>query len=63
MYVTITTAWKSYEDYWYWPIIMQQVLFWTQIFEQNKNIYQHAGKCDDQQNLKYILDAAMLLTP
>ena len=24
-----------------------------------KNIYQHAGKCDDQQNLKDIIDAAM----
>ena len=27
-----------------------------------KNIYQHAGKCDDQQNLKDILDAAMVST-
>ena len=26
------------------------------------NIYQHSGKCDNQQNLKDILDAAMLLT-
>ena len=26
-------------------------------------IYQHAGKCDDQQNLKNILDDAMVLTP
>ena len=26
-------------------------------------IYQHAGKCDDQQNLKDILDAAMVSTP
>ena len=25
-----------------------------------KYIYQHAGKCDDQQNLKGILDAAMV---
>ena len=25
-----------------------------------KNIYQHAGKCDDQQNLNDILDAAMV---
>ena len=33
------------------------------MFEQHKYIYQHAGKCDDQQNLKYILDAAMVLTP
>ena len=37
-------------------------------FEQNvlnniKKIYQHAGKCDDQQNFKDILDAAMVLTP
>ena len=28
-----------------------------------KKIYQHAGKCDDQQNLKYILDAYMVLIP
>ena len=25
-----------------------------------KNIYQHAGKCDYQQNLKYILDYSMV---
>ena len=28
-----------------------------------KKIYQHAGKSDDQQNLKDILDAAILSTP
>ena len=28
-----------------------------------KNIYQHAGKCYYQQNLKYIIDAAILPTP
>ena len=28
-----------------------------------KKIYQHAGKCDDQQNLNDILDADMVLTP
>ena len=28
-----------------------------------KKIYNHAGKCDDQQNLKAILDAAMVPTP
>ena len=28
-----------------------------------KQIYQHAGKCDDQQNLKDILEAARLSTP
>ena len=27
-----------------------------------KKIYQHAGKCDDQQNLKYIQDAAIVYT-
>ena len=31
-------------------------------FEQHKNIYQHAGKCDGQKNLKDILDAAMVST-
>ena len=28
-----------------------------------KKIYQHAGKCDDQQNLKDIIDALMVYTP
>ena len=28
----------------------------------NKNIYQHAGKCDNHQNLKDIIDAAILST-
>ena len=28
-----------------------------------KKIYQHAGKCDDQQNIKDIIDAAMVSTP
>ena len=27
-----------------------------------KNSYQHAGKCDDQKNLRDILDYAMVLT-
>ena len=27
-----------------------------------KKIYQHAGKCDDQQNLKDIIDSAILST-
>ena len=61
MYVTITNSWRSYEDYWYWPIINQKFLFWTQMFEQHKK-YQHVGKCYDQQNLKDIIDAAMVLT-
>ena len=28
-----------------------------------KKIYQHEVKCDDQQNLKDIIDAAILSTP
>ena len=28
-----------------------------------KKIYQHTGKCDDQQNLNGILDADILSTP
>ena len=28
-----------------------------------KKIYQYAGKCDDKQNLKDIIDAAILSTP
>ena len=33
------------------------------MFEQHKNIYQHAGKCDNQQNIKDVLDADMMSTP
>ena len=32
------------------------------MYEQHKKYYQHAGKCDDQQNLKDILDADILST-
>ena len=28
-----------------------------------KKIYQHAGKCDAQKNLKNIIDAAIISTP
>ena len=28
-----------------------------------KKIYQHAGKCDDQQHLEDIIDAAIISTP
>ena len=28
-----------------------------------KKIYQHAGKCDNQKNLKVIIDAVILSTP
>ena len=28
-----------------------------------KKMYQHAGKCDDKQNLKYIIYASILSTP
>ena len=33
------------------------------MYEQHKKVYQHAGKCDDQKNLKDIIDAAILSTP
>ena len=33
------------------------------MFEKHKYIYKHAVKCYDQQNLKYILDDAMVSTP
>ena len=42
---------------------MHPVFFWTQVLNNIRNIHQHAGKCDDQQNLKGILDAAMVSTP
>ena len=41
---------------------MHKVSFWTQIYEQHKKIYQHAGKCDDQQNIKDIIDDSMVST-
>ena len=28
-----------------------------------QNMYQHAGRCDNQQNLNYILDSDMVNTP
>ena len=44
-----------------------QSLFTKSFFEHKcmnniKNKYQHAGKCDDQNNLKDIIDAAMVST-
>ena len=33
------------------------------MYEQHKNIYQHAGKSDDQQKLKDIIYASMVSTP
>ena len=36
MYVTIITSWISYEYYWYLPIIMPQVFFWTKMYEQDQ---------------------------
>ena len=32
------------------------------MYENIKNIYQHAGKCDDQQKLKDIIDSDMVST-
>ena len=38
--------------------------YFEHIYMNNiKKIYQHAGKCDDQQNLKDIKDADILYTP
>ena len=50
------------------PIGIDQSLFTKTSFEHKcmNNIiyiYQHAGKCDDQQNLKDILDAAIMCNP
>ena len=47
---------------------IDQSLFTKSYFEHRcmnniKKIYQHAGKCDDQQNLQDILDADMVSTP
>ena len=33
------------------------------MYEQHQKIYQHAGKYYDQQNLKDIVDTAILSTP
>ena len=42
---------------------MHQIFFWKQIYDQHKSIYQHAGKCDDQKNLKDFIYADMVSTP
>ena len=41
---------------------MQWSSFEHKSLNNMKNIYQHAGKCDNQQNLKYIIDSAMVST-
>ena len=38
-------------------------LLLNNFFNNIKRIYQHAGKCDDQQNIKDILDDDMVFTP
>ena len=50
------------------PIGIEQSLIKNSLFEhkcmQNiKELYKHAGKCDDQQQLKGILEAAIVFTP
>ena len=62
-YVTIITSWRSYEDYWYWLIIMHQVLFWTQMYEQHKKVISTCRWLWWKKNLKDIIDAAMVSTP
>ena len=37
--------------------------FEHKILNNIKKIYQHVGKCDDQKNLKYIIDTVMVSTP
>ena len=49
-------------------IVIDQSLFIFSYYEHKflnkiKKIYQHAGKCEDQQNLKDILDASMVSIP
>ena len=49
-------------------IVIDQSSFNMSTFEHKcmnniKKIYQHEGKCDNQQNLKGILDTDMVLTP
>ena len=49
-------------------IVIDQSLCNRYSFEQKylnniRKIYQHVGKCDDQQNLKDILDSAMVSNP
>ena len=41
----------------------QGLLLNTDELNNIRKIYQHAGKCDDQQNLKDIIDADILSTP
>ena len=42
---------------------LQGLLLNTDVWTTSKRLYQRAGKCDYQQNLKDIIDAAILSTP
>ena len=49
-------------------IVIYQSSFTRYYFEHKcmnniKKTYQHAGKCDDKKNLKYIIEAALLSNP
>ena len=59
---------SSHLEYHTKTIVIDQSLCTRSSFEKKCTnnriyIYQHAGKCDDQQDLKDILDATRLSTP
>ena len=45
------------------PSLSNNAIYKHKYLENIKNLYEKAGKCDDQKQLKYILEAAMVSTP
>ena len=45
------------------PSLSNNAIYEHKCLENIKKLYKQAGKCDDQQQLKYILEAAMVSTP
>ena len=43
--------------------LINSALFEHRCLQNIKKLYKHTGKCDDQQQLKYILEAAIVSTP
>ena len=63
MIVEIITSWRSYEHYWYWPIFICKVFFWTQMYEQHQKDISTCREVWWSKQSKDIIDAAILSTP
>ena len=53
---------KTHGHHWNWTIIKQQCneMYEHQCIENINNLYKPAGKCDDQQQYKAIIEAEMV---